>query len=306
MIDTVSIYNKLIVRGEPELSNEEAKRYFLTTESFRVHRDRIVLTIAGIANTGLEGAIVFRGPEQLPEPVLDGAVLDDAIRRVVHPRVDAFVLTQTIEGQRVDFIRVPESNRRPHIISLNDGRFAVPIRGVANNIAAARAELDEMYHAQHLAFIRSIVPDAENPMTSELHQTVKHVGIGWRSEGFFRQSAPAHIDLLAEAESNQFVTARRARELYETISAQDRASYPYELFVDVIASGGHRGYNLLDVRDQDGETVYAINEAGSDTLRYLRQNLLAPSPGQSWDDFYELNRLVNENIQRRYPSGRNL
>jgi hypothetical protein len=158
---------------------------------------------------------------------------------------------------------------------------------------------------QQLNLLRNIVPNAPNPKESKAEQAARSYLVGWRSECFFRGGSRPHIEVLIEAENGP-IDSSKMLEIYNRLDPETRARYPYELFVDKIAFGGMRGLGLMDLSEENGVTMYSLNESGAQTLQYLRQNLLAPWPGSTWDDLESLVQMVNDNINKRYPSGRNL
>jgi hypothetical protein len=144
---------------DPERYSQELKSYALTEANAKAHAPKLAETIAAIANHGQSsGVVVCAGSEIATDAIIDGAKLDDLVNRTVHPRVLVSLTRLEIDGRTVDFIIVPRSNLRPHIVRGSDGRYFVPFRGIANNSTAARAELDAIYREMTIEMIRQAMP----------------------------------------------------------------------------------------------------------------------------------------------------
>lgn len=151
------VYRTVFVdEGSPprELPSREGKSYALTASMFRAKRDKIVKTIASLANHGADIAyIIFRGDKVEDDPV-DPALVDDAIRSVIYPRITVEIVRSSIDGRVVDFVKVPATKNRPHLMKNTSDELILPVRGAANNSTAGRHELDAMYDERTLDLIR--------------------------------------------------------------------------------------------------------------------------------------------------------
>lgn len=155
------LYSRLVNASNAERPNEELKSYALTDADAKANARKLAETIAGIANHGYSfGYVVCVGPAT-SDKAIDGARLDDLIVKYVHPRVLVTLQREEINGSIVDFIIIPKSDRRPHLIRVDDGRYVVPFRGIANNTSAARTELDHIYRERTIDMMRSAFPGLE-------------------------------------------------------------------------------------------------------------------------------------------------
>ena len=68
---------------------------------------------------------------------------------------------EEINGQTVDFIIVPKSELRPHLVRIGDGRYIIPFRGIANNSTAARTRLDLIYRERTIDMMRAAFPGVQ-------------------------------------------------------------------------------------------------------------------------------------------------
>jgi hypothetical protein len=141
--------------GKPiELPTREGKSYALTHANFMEKKAAVVKAVASIANrTDGFGYVVFRGAQD-EAPVVDGAVVDDAIRAAVFPHVAFSVDRRVIDGLTIDFLIIGPNRNRPHVMRNSAGEFVVPFRGAANNIVAGRFELDNMYETRQITSLR--------------------------------------------------------------------------------------------------------------------------------------------------------
>ena len=147
------------LKRQPEQHAEELKSFALTEANAREHLPKLVKTIAGIANKGESfGFVVCAQSGPATEAMIDGAKLDDLINRFVHPRVNITLARHEIDGSTADFVIIPKSRQRPHLLRLSDGSYCIPFRGIANNTTAARAELDDIYRDQTIELIRQAIP----------------------------------------------------------------------------------------------------------------------------------------------------
>jgi hypothetical protein len=165
--------------GGTELHNIEKKGYYLTADRLANNplKSNIVETVAHIANQQADnGVIIF---QETPPPVgltplVDPKYVDDAIRSRVVPHVLVNVVSRDVGGQRVDAIIIPRTSNRPHLLKLDDGRVILPIRGAANNLTAARAELDQMYEERFIGILRQALPQyyigGADPVTPHLER----------------------------------------------------------------------------------------------------------------------------------------
>jgi hypothetical protein len=140
--------------GPIELPTREGKEYALTHAMFAEKKPALVKVIAAIANRANDvGYIIFRGT-QVEDDLVDGAVVDDAVRASVYPHVPLEVVRRTIHNRIVDFILVGPSQNRPHLMRNAGGEMIVPFRGAANNITAGRFEIDAMYQDRQVISLR--------------------------------------------------------------------------------------------------------------------------------------------------------
>jgi hypothetical protein len=141
--------------GDPiELPTREGKSYALTHATFAEKKAAIVKLVASIANRAPEiGYVVFRGDPN-EAAIVDGAVVDDAIRSTIFPHVSFAVDRRSIDGLTVDFLIIGPNRNRPHVMRNSAGEFVVPFRGAANNIMAGRFELDNMYETRQVTSLR--------------------------------------------------------------------------------------------------------------------------------------------------------
>ena len=128
-----------------------------------LHGQKLVETIAAIANTGrADGIIMCQGRigEHGAPAIEDPQRLDLLVRTSVYPPVHFTIERITIAQSAVDVIVIPRSSQRPHFMKLSDGdnRFFVPLRGAANNVTAARHQVDEMYQELTLETLRRAFP----------------------------------------------------------------------------------------------------------------------------------------------------
>jgi hypothetical protein len=145
----------------PKRPNEELKSYLLTEANAIANAQKLAETIAGIANDGYSFGVVVCTGTSPERPLIDGAKLDDLITKLVHPRIMVNIRREEINGQPIDFIIVPKSELRPHLVRIGDGRYMVPFRGIANNSTAARTELDLIYRERTIDMMRVAFPGVE-------------------------------------------------------------------------------------------------------------------------------------------------
>jgi hypothetical protein len=200
------VYRSLFQAGtaQPELPTREAKSYGLTEAEFNSRADKIVKTLASIANTGADaGYIIFQG-EVTAHQLVDAAIVDKAVSSLVHPRIRFDIQQYVIDGRYVDVIRIPKSEHRPHLLKNRGGEIIIPFRGAANNVTAGWHELNEMYDARFRSLFasmlgsRSLEP-ADDPVGEELH------GLDWG--GATGSEDPEFVFALVPAKPGQYLKA---------------------------------------------------------------------------------------------------
>jgi len=159
------VYGRLFATDGSSVEHPEYERkdFFLSAEMIALHGKKLVETIAAIANTGRsDGLIMCRGRigETGAPPLEDPQRLDLLVGSAVYPSVRVTITRMTISGDLVDVIVIPRSSQRPHVMRMGEGdnRFFVPLRGSANNVTAARHQIDEMYQELTLATLRRAFP----------------------------------------------------------------------------------------------------------------------------------------------------
>lgn len=179
-----SIYESVFLTNTAppiELPDREGKSYALTRANFEEHRAKLVKLIACIANRANDvGYIVCRGDAQEAN-LVDGALVDDAVRSKVYPHVPFELTRENVGGRVVDFI-VVSSRNRPHLMTNAGGEMIIPFRGAANNITAGRHELDHMYEARQLVALRQLLARAAAPGENPVDQFLAEVDWGGLSE----------------------------------------------------------------------------------------------------------------------------
>lgn len=161
-----------------ESASREGKSFALTREHFERKKRELVKTIAAIANVGADvGYVVFRGGTEEDAPV-DLADVDNAVRSRVYPRVAVEHARETIDGRVVDFLRVARGLDRPYMMLTDSGEMIVPFRGAANNITAARHEIDAMYEERTLSLIRRALGATLSPSADPVEQFLEEVDWG--------------------------------------------------------------------------------------------------------------------------------
>jgi hypothetical protein len=161
--------------GDPlELPTREGKAYALTHAAFAEKKGQLSKVIAAIANRTTEvGYVVCRGGA-VEADLVDGAVVDDAVRATVYPHVPLSVTRQSIDGRTVDFIVIGPSRNRPHLMRNGGGEMIIPFRGAANNITAGRHEIDAMYEDRFVVQLRRnlqrLTGDLSDPVEDFLAQ----------------------------------------------------------------------------------------------------------------------------------------
>jgi hypothetical protein len=137
-----------------ELPTRESKNYPLTDANFSAKKAALVKAIAAIANrTSGVGYIAFQGGE-IEDGLVDGAVVDDAVRSIVFPHIPIEVIRTRLRKRIVDFVRIGPSTNRPHLMRNSAGELFIPFRGAANNITAGRFEIDAMYESRQIVSLR--------------------------------------------------------------------------------------------------------------------------------------------------------
>ena len=160
-VETLREVHTRLTSASSERPNEELKSYALTDANAKAYAQKLAETIAGIANHGYSfGYVVCTGGAS-EGAIIDGARLDDLITKYVHPRVLVTLHREEIDAKVVDFVIVPKSALRPHLMRIDDGRYVVPFRGIANNTGAARTELDHIYRERTIDMMRSAFPGLE-------------------------------------------------------------------------------------------------------------------------------------------------
>lgn len=165
------IYRRLTGSGQVEFPGAELKSYSFSAANIRNNAKKIAETIAGLANRGFEQSyVVGVSSDPAEAPLLDPAELDDLLMKHVHPRVVAELVRRTYDGLTVDFAIIPKSALRPHIIRIDDGRYVVPLRGLANNVTAARNEIEHIYESRMMDILQRAFPQLtigqQDPLSS--------------------------------------------------------------------------------------------------------------------------------------------
>ena len=97
-----SVFHQLRSKTTTERPDREGKSFALTRAAFDAHRNKLIKTIACIANGAKSvGYLVCRGGST-QQDLVDGASVDDAIRSKIFPHVPLELERQNIDGNIVD------------------------------------------------------------------------------------------------------------------------------------------------------------------------------------------------------------
>jgi hypothetical protein len=246
-----SVYDRLFPAGAAsplELPDGEGKSYALTRANFDAHREKLVKTIATIANRTRDvGYIVCRG-STTEGPLVDGAIVDDAVRADVYPHVPLQVHRSEFDGHVVDIITVSPANR-PHLMRNSSGEMIIPFRGAANNITAGRHELDRMYEERQVAALRRLLAKAGAPEDNPVDMFLNENDWGGLSETqdqeFVYAVVPRQPD---QTPLDSFITANDAHAYaYNAFNATIDALGTHDWFAPLAGLVSHQGDGYLEL-----------------------------------------------------------
>lgn len=218
-----TVYDALFPGGAPtaiEYPDREGKAYALTRAGFEANREKLIKTIACIANRAKSvGYIVCRGAAT-EEALVDAALVDDAVRSKIFPHVPFELTRRNLDGLVVDFITI-DTRHRPHLMLNSGGELVIPFRGAANNITAGRHELDRIYEERQLLALRQLLARADAPDEDPVERFLLEADWGGLSETqaqeFLFAIVPQHLEQRPLAE---FVVAKDAHAIVHNIWLQ--------------------------------------------------------------------------------------
>lgn len=203
-----------------ERPDRETKSFALTRAAFDANRDKLVRTIACIANSAKSiGYILCRGgPNE--DPLVDAAPVDDAVRSKVFPHVPFEITRQQIDGNIVDFITI-ETRNRPHFMMNSASELVVPFRGAANNITAGRHELDRIYEERQVLALRRLLARGGAPDEDPVEMFIAEVDWGGLSETQDQEFVFAVVPQdLGQTPLAEFICAKDAHAIVNNIWIQ--------------------------------------------------------------------------------------
>ena len=272
------IYRRLVALGQVEHSAAELKSFVFSRSSVTSRGRKLAESIAGLANRGNEIAyLVGRGDSISCEPIIDPAQLDDLMAKFVHPRIVVSLERREFDGATVDFVVIPKSSLRPHIIRIDDGRYVVPMRGLANNATAARIELDEMYQEAMLSTLRRAFPGVtigERDAPGSYLESIGY-GLGPASEPQFAIAIVPSTFPNTIIDRERIVGDRAAIAVYRDIvvpTINERHDQREQWFPLYLVNLFREGEDYLEIRQTMNDGAYRatlrLNEAG--TVTYAR------------------------------------